>query len=75
MMVDASFAVHPNMRNHTFAVLSLGKEAVYGNSSNQKINTKNSCEAELVRVDDALPDIAVFEGKGLRGDVRYPIPG
>jgi hypothetical protein len=27
--VDASFTVHPNMRSHTGAVLSLGKGAVY----------------------------------------------
>jgi hypothetical protein len=55
--VDASFAVHPNMRNHTGAVSSLGKGAVYGMSSKQKINTKSSCEAELVGVDDALPTV------------------
>jgi hypothetical protein len=55
--VDASFAVHPNMRSHTGAVLSLGKGAVYGMSSKQKINTKSSCEAELVGVDDALPTV------------------
>jgi hypothetical protein len=54
--VDASFAVHPNMRSHTGVVLSLGKGAVYGMSSKQKINTKSSCEAELVGV-DALPTI------------------
>jgi Reverse transcriptase (RNA-dependent DNA polymerase) len=53
--VDASFAIHPNMRSHTGAVLSLGKGAVYGMSNKQKINTKSSCEAELVGVDDALP--------------------
>jgi hypothetical protein len=55
--VDPSFAVHPNMRSHTGAVLSLGKGAVYGMSSKQKINTKSSCEAELVGVDDALPTV------------------
>jgi hypothetical protein len=53
--IDASFAVHPNMRSHSGAVVSLGKGAVYGMSSKQKINTKRSCEAELVGVDDALP--------------------
>jgi hypothetical protein len=55
--VDASFTVHPNMRSHTGAALSLGKGAVYGMSSKQKINTKSSCEAELVGVDDALPTV------------------
>jgi hypothetical protein len=55
--VDASFAVHPNMRSHTGAVLSLDKGAVFGMSCKQKINTKSSCEAELVGVDDALPTV------------------
>jgi hypothetical protein len=43
------------MGSHTGAVPSLGKGAVYGMSNKQKINTKSSCEAELVGVDDALP--------------------
>jgi hypothetical protein len=38
--VDASFAVYPNMRSDTGAVLSLGKGAVYGMSSKQKIKLR-----------------------------------
>jgi hypothetical protein len=53
--VDASFAVHLNMRSHTGAVLSLGEWSGVQVSTKQKINTKRSCEAELVGVDDALP--------------------
>jgi hypothetical protein len=53
--VDASFAVHPNMWSHIGAVMSFGKGAVSGMSWKQKINTKSSCEAELVGVDDAVP--------------------
>jgi hypothetical protein len=45
------------MRSHTGAVMSLGKGAVYGMSSKQKLNTKSSCEAELVGVDDAIPKV------------------
>jgi hypothetical protein len=52
--VDASFAVHPDMRSHTGAVLSLGKGGVYSLSVRQKLNTKSSTEAELVGVDDAM---------------------
>jgi hypothetical protein len=37
--VDASFAVHPNIRSRTGAVLSLGKGVVYAMSSKHKINT------------------------------------
>jgi hypothetical protein len=52
--VDASFAVHKDMRSHTGAVLSLGQGALMPMSLKQKINTKSSTEAELVAVDDAM---------------------
>jgi hypothetical protein len=55
--VDESFAVHPNLRSHTGSVSSLGMGAVFGMSSKQKINTKSSCEAELVGVYGALPTV------------------
>jgi hypothetical protein len=56
--VDASFAVHPDMKSHTGAVLSLGRGALYTMSTRQKLNTKSSTEAELVAVDDAMPNVA-----------------
>jgi hypothetical protein len=52
--VDASFAIHKDMRSHTGAVLSLGQGALMSMSLKQKINTKSSTEAELVGVDDAM---------------------
>jgi hypothetical protein len=52
--VDASFAIHKDMRSHTSAVLSLGQGALMPMSIKQKINTKSSTEAELVGVDDAM---------------------
>jgi hypothetical protein len=52
--VDASFAVHKDMRSHTGAVLSLGQGALMAMSIKQKINTKSSTEAELVAVGDAM---------------------
>jgi hypothetical protein len=52
--VDASFAIHKDMRNHTGAVLSLRQGALMSMSLKQKINTKSSTEAELVAVDDAM---------------------
>ena len=52
--VDASFGVHPNMRSHTGATMSLGKGSVYSLSSKQKVNTRSSTEAELVGVNDAI---------------------
>ena len=55
--VDASFAVHPDMKSHTGATMSLGKGSVVSMSTRQKLNTRSSTEAELVGVDDAMPRI------------------
>eukprot|EP00957_Ditylum_brightwellii_P111673 8517832-Ditylum_brightwellii.AAC.1 len=46
--VDASFAVHQDMKGHTGAVMSLGGGAAYAASVKQKINTRSSTESELV---------------------------
>ena len=53
--VDASFAVHPDMRSHTGAMMSVGRGAAYSTSVRQKLNTKSSTEGELVGVDDVMP--------------------
>ena len=53
--VDASFAVHQDMKGHTGGSLSFGQGSVLSVSTKQKINTRSSTEAELVGVDDVLP--------------------
>ncbi len=53
-MVDASFAVHPNMRSHTGCTVSTGKGSFLNVSSKQKLNTRSSTEAELMGVDDVM---------------------
>ena len=55
--IDASFAVHPDMRSHTGAIMTMGKGAIYASSTRQKINTRSSTEAELVGVNDTMPQI------------------
>jgi ribosomal protein S24E len=45
------------MKSHTGATMSLGKGSVYSTSVRQKLNTKSSTEAELVGVDDVMPQI------------------
>ena len=55
--VDASFAVHEDMKSHTGGAMSLGKGVIYGTSTRQKINTKSSTEAELVGVNEVLPQV------------------
>ncbi len=55
--VDASFAVHPNMRSHTGGGLTLGRGFPIVISTKQKLNTKSSTESEIVGVDDMMPII------------------
>jgi len=66
--IDASFAVHADMRSHTGVAMSLGKGAIYSASTKQKLNTKSSTEAELVGVDDGMPGVLwtrqFMEGQG-----------
>ena len=55
--LDASFAVHHDMRSHTGAAMTLGKGAVQNVSTKQKVNTRSSAEAELVSVDDIISKV------------------
>ena len=52
--VGAYNGVHPNMRSHTGATMTLGKGSPYSLSLKQKINTVSSTEAELVGISDAV---------------------
>ncbi len=53
--INASFAVHPNMRNHTGGRLTMGQGFPIVNSTKQKLNTQSSTKSELVSVDDMMP--------------------
>ena len=56
--VDASFAVHPDMKNHTVgAAMSLSKIAINGVSTKQRLNTESSAESELVGMNDVMPQV------------------
>jgi hypothetical protein len=50
--VDAAFAVHPDLKSHTGAIMSYGGGAAQSISRKQKLNTRSSTEAELVGADD-----------------------
>ena len=52
--VDASFAVHPDFRSHTGAVMTMGKGAVTSLSRKQGMNTRSSTEAEVVAADEVV---------------------
>jgi hypothetical protein len=55
--VDASFAVHHDLKSHTGAVTMLGKGGIITRSSKHKLNTRSCTEAELVGVYDALTQV------------------
>lgn len=53
--VDASYAVHEDMKSHTGGAISMGRGAFMCKATKQKLNTKSSTEAELVGASDYLP--------------------
>ena len=46
--INASFAVHIDMKSHTGHCLTLGTGSPISGSSRQKVNTRSSTESELV---------------------------
>ena len=55
--IDASFAVHKDMRSHTGALMTLGKGMVIYESTKQKVNARSSTESELIAVDDIVSKV------------------
>ena len=53
--VDASYAVHEDMRSQTGGVMSFGHGILHHKSSVQNLNTKSSTEAELVCTSEYVP--------------------
>lgn len=53
--IDASFAVHMDMKSHSGYCLSLGKGAVISGSCTQSSTAKSSTKAELYEVYDTMP--------------------
>jgi hypothetical protein len=54
--VDASYAVHADMKSHTGGTMSLGRGSIYSTSSKQKLVTRSSNEAEVC-VHDVMPQL------------------
>ena len=40
--IDAAYAVHNNMRGHTWSYISMGYRIIHGKASKQKTNVKSS---------------------------------
>ncbi|MDG7001629.1 MAG: hypothetical protein JRN15_21230, partial [Nitrososphaerota archaeon] len=53
--VDASYAVHADMKGHTGGTLSLGRGSVYSTSTKQKLVARSSTESEVIGVHDVMP--------------------
>jgi hypothetical protein len=58
--VDASFAVHADMKSHTGIWITLGFGGFYIRSTKQRLMTKSSTESELVGMSDAIPMVIWF---------------
>jgi hypothetical protein len=50
--MDTSFAVHPDFKSHTGAMMTLGKGAMQSIARKQKMNVQSSTEGELVAADN-----------------------
>ena len=55
--VDASYAVHNDMKGHTGGTMSLGHGSIYSSSTKQKLVSCSSTEAKLIGVYDILPQL------------------
>ena len=75
--VDASYAVHHNMRGHMGGLMTMGVGVIQGKASKQKLNTKSSTETEVVGASDYIPWSVwakrFLEGQGyvLRRNIFY----
>jgi len=55
--IDASYAVHWDMKSHTGSVITLGRGPVYAKSGIQRLNTTSSAESELVALSDSAGQV------------------
>ena len=68
--VDASYAVHEDMKGHSGGTMTMGNGSVYSTSTKQKLVTRSSTEAEIVGVYDVTPQMIwtthFLESQGVR---------
>ena len=55
--VDAAYGVHFDMKGQTGGTLSMGKGSVYSFAGAQKLVARSSTEAEVIGVDDLMPQM------------------
>ena len=54
--IDASYAIHPDMKGHTGAVFTMGEGAIINKSIKQNNNKKSSSESKLISTYNVVPD-------------------
>ena len=55
--LDALFATRDMRKSQTGGCLSMGEDAIFSFSKKQRLVTKSPTKAELVAVDDVLPQV------------------
>jgi hypothetical protein len=56
-MIQWSFAVHPDMKRHTGATMTLGKVCQQTLSTKHKTKSRSSTEAELISIHDIIAKV------------------
>jgi hypothetical protein len=75
---DASFALHPDFRSHTGAVMTMGQGAITSISRKQGMNTQSLTEAEVVAANEVVSSMIwtkLFleeQGYPVKENVLYP---
>ena len=54
-LVDASFAVHPNIQSHTGGDMSMGYGIIHSRSIKQKLNTESNTELDIFGTSEYVP--------------------
>lgn len=68
--VDASFAVHPDMKGHTGGTMTLGKGSIIAICRKQQFNTRSSTEAKIVGVDKCIGKMEWTKISSVARDMR-----
>ena len=55
--IDASHAVHFDMKGHTGGTMTMGKGSIYSTANSQKLVARSSTESELIAVYDVMPQV------------------
>ena len=55
--IDSSYAIYDDCKGHTSSALAFESSVITSFWRKQKINAKSSTEAELIGVDDAIPQV------------------